>query len=52
MGNELAGTLIVPNETTGEEPLPEVPIGSLDLYPTCAVIQAQAKLTQSSSPIS
>lgn len=49
LGNDLAGALIVPNVTTVNKPLSEVHVEAPDLYPTCAVTRAQAKLAESTS---
>lgn len=50
LGNDLAGTLIVPNIITADRPLPKVLDESPDLFPSCAVTRAQAKLSESKSP--
>ncbi|KAK4328633.1 hypothetical protein Pmani_000942 [Petrolisthes manimaculis] len=47
LGNDLAGTLVVPNVTKVDEPLPEVLVKPPDVCPTSAVTRAQAKLVES-----
>ena len=55
LGNDLAGSLVVPNLTVVESPLDESPTKALDvttphLFPSCAVTRFQKNPPVSNSP--